>query len=285
MDGLRERIKANGWRQGSILPPDLHAEALKHQRLSAPGDPSALVVLTQDCDLLAHKLDVEPDVEVILGTGPIKQERTLDNSNRQYLIRLSGPQEQGLPGHLLFRDKHRFRIPREWFLEHQPHESIALATTSELRLLLNMVIRRFARPALSDAFNRRLSPAFNRKKDGYELLKEHHRLFRELRWSVPKIMEDLPDSQEYQVEALTAILEEGVDESRALEVLETIQELIRTDCPGIDMGKPEGKSRLILRKPEVLTLLDYEVLLDHSEPWDWEWLSRPIVEGSESNSP
>lgn len=285
MQGLRERIKAGGWRQGSILPPELCSRALEQQGITPPGEPLAFVILTQDCDLLADKLDVEPDVEVILGTGPIQSKRQLDRSNRQILIRVSGPNEQGFPGHLQFRDKHRIRIPREWLVEHRPHDSLALATTIELRLLLNLVVRRFDRPALSDAFNLRLAPAFGGGKKGQKLLKQNRGLFRELRWSAPRIMEELPEDEAYKVQALTAILEPDANAAQAQESLEEIQELIREKCPGIDMGNPDSPSRLIIRRPEHITLADYEALLDRSEPWDWEWLSRPINEATDSDTP
>ena len=237
-------------------------------------EPIVAVVLTQDCDLLARNLETEPYVEVIIGKGPLKKNRPLDRSNRQIILSVVGLPQAERPCFLTFLDKERFRFSRAKLTNYSPDAQIRFQSSQELRLLLNMVVRRYVRPALSDCFNDRLKPIMESGKKGYDLLKKNHNLFHSLYWSVPKIMEDLPATENYNIIALTGLLNSGVDIAQGREVLEELEDLLRKSCQGVDMGNTVSDSRIDVRVVSELTYQEYIELCDNSKEWDWEWLSR-----------
>ncbi len=273
-DSLRETIKANGWRQGSFLSRELCLQVLVEQGIEHNDDPIVAVVLTQDCDLLAPKLDTEPYVEVIVGKGPIKKNRPLDRSNRQIILSVIGLEESEEPRFLTFLDKERFRFSREKLSKYIPDANLRFQSFDELRKLLNMIVRRYLRPALSDCFNDRLKPVMDSGKKGYNLLKKNHNLFHSLHWSVPKVMEDLPVNEDYTIDALTGLLNSGVDMVQGREVLEELEELIQQNCQGINRGKHNNDSRIVVRVVSEISHQQFIELCDNSKEWDWEWLSR-----------
>lgn len=61
------------WRQGHVLSSDAVA-ALGLQHLSVSGKSLCVVVISHDCDLANDDLQIEPDVEVIIGCLPQKPE-------------------------------------------------------------------------------------------------------------------------------------------------------------------------------------------------------------------
>jgi hypothetical protein len=61
----KQWTRKTNWRQGFVLPP----EAAAHFGLTNAKDPGAtcVVVVTHDCDLAIDNLDIDPEVEIIVG--------------------------------------------------------------------------------------------------------------------------------------------------------------------------------------------------------------------------
>lgn len=71
MDGMAAIwTRDTPWRQGSVLP----ADAIQALGLAHPDTPDAtcVVVISHDCDLANDDLQIEPEVEVIIGCHPQK---------------------------------------------------------------------------------------------------------------------------------------------------------------------------------------------------------------------
>jgi hypothetical protein len=71
MDGMAANwTRHTPWRQGSVLPADA-SQALGLAHPETP-DATCVVVISHDCDLANDDLQIEPEVEVIIGCHPQK---------------------------------------------------------------------------------------------------------------------------------------------------------------------------------------------------------------------
>jgi hypothetical protein len=140
-------IKANGWRQGSLIPQSQHhlfavCRAQSDERL---------LVLSQDCDLTNDDFQKEPKIELII----LKQALEL-NGNYRFT---KNPRElhlNGLGESLWIVQIHRRHwVNRKKLLHLQPDQ--CPLTKESINLLIRWVVRRYNRTALADELNNRLS--------------------------------------------------------------------------------------------------------------------------------
>lgn len=146
-------IRAAGWRQGDVVAGQdtagLLAAAIDRQ--PALQEPR-LVVLSQDCDLVADVLR-EPFVELIAGAVIANPDPTHQNGrNPRWLdVTTTGPS----PTTLRLSIHDRFRVPKGAFLALRPASDLEIEE-DERRVLRNWVARRYTRAAFPDEFMRRL---------------------------------------------------------------------------------------------------------------------------------
>jgi hypothetical protein len=183
-------------------------------------DPEALyILLTQDCDILHHDYDAEPDIELhiarIVGEADgnlfhAKNPRRLQFTvaNQTYEIKMHA----------------RSYAPRECLLGHVPRD---LNLEEDLiRTIIRWTANRYLRSAFPDGFNERLATAKRSMKRIETALKREGTLITGIFLRVDPA-EEIPAEEPYQViMRLTAreeIFEQRELETRALELTEAIR--------------------------------------------------------------
>ena len=152
MSEIAAQIKANGWRQGCLLP-DAIASAIP-ELVGARGDAQrVLVVISQDCDVVHSSLDVEPRVELIAGTRsdePVDSQLAHGKNPRWLHLRAAGG------GRLEFSIRDRITAGREILAQSRPVDQLP---DLDRDLLARWIAKRYTRSAFPDAFNERIRPA------------------------------------------------------------------------------------------------------------------------------
>ena len=249
------KIAALGWQQGSVVP-----DALREQ-LGVGGEATAIVVLTQDCDLVHSSYDVEPNVELIAGTLVDAADNGLRYGRNPRRLHLEA-QRAGAPAVLAFSIHGRTTVPRSVLENHAPHESLGLGR-DERRLLCEWVAKRYVRAALPDTFNDRAAAAQRKIEKELKRSGEHVTgLF---------LMID-PDEERSAGEGYRVILrvtarrealaDEGV-ELGLVRLTQTIASALGS-CDGIAVADHQGVSEA------EFTLED----LRFFKRWDWDYRSH-----------
>ena len=123
--------------------------------IAAPEDsPFRLVVVTQDCDLLAAT-EVEPFVEFIVGSEYNRIEPLYCHGRNPRLLNLQAVGEHAPGLSLLFSIHDRFRVPKE-VVSDMAVDRHMLLQQEDADLLRRWVAKRYTRAAFPDAFNARL---------------------------------------------------------------------------------------------------------------------------------
>lgn len=134
------------WRQGHLLPSEA---------LSLLGDIEAgtfAVVITHDCDLASDLLEVEPNVEVLLGTlGDPSKSGNLSWGKSPRLIHLNFENEQGEKLLLEVNILQRKSVPKTELCRFEP-QGWELSR-AELEAFTRWLASRYRRSAFPDAFN------------------------------------------------------------------------------------------------------------------------------------
>ncbi len=150
-----ELIERAGWRQGSVLPPDMLTLAGKH---APPGLARALtsadwlIVTSHDCDVVNPKLVNEPEVEILRAVvaqgAPDKQ--MLNGRSPRTLCFTSVAGE--VPVVLRASVHERWTVPRELLLAGAPAQTLG---TKERRLVAEWLAKRYIRSAFPSSFDAR----------------------------------------------------------------------------------------------------------------------------------
>lgn len=168
MASIADQIDSRGWRQGSLLD---------HQYLNPDRLPDNFacdvideaVLISQSCDVVHPNLDNEPVVEFLVGrrVPNLNGEFTHGKNPRRLHLPVQGTAGEVLP--IEFRPHHRVMVPRSQLAIWSPLTGRYLLDrdTRELALWL---AERYQRPALPDAFNRRLA---NQERALKKLFKRH----------------------------------------------------------------------------------------------------------------
>ena len=210
-------------------------------------------MLTQDCDLIHHDLDAEPNVEVAFAKHVDKPNKgyTWSKNARELHLR-----DASLDQSLAFQSRHRKQLAR--------HELCRCAPASDglhldsVRLLARWVSRKYFRAAFPGAFNNRLRAKENKIK---KLLQKNAGHFHEIHINVAA--EELPDGQDYNVIVLCIAADEsaeGQEDYEATQQLGKDFQKLLDECDGINVVECEVRYR------SEVTLED----LDPFQRWDFD---------------
>ena len=135
-----------GWRQGSILGPELAKLAREHAPRTALADQAdLLVVSSHDCDVVNFSLATEPVVEV-LGARRVAAEK-LDGRQQSgrnpRTLQILIDSNTG-PSVLSFAAQNRWPVPRGLFLQEPPEADLP---PKERRLVAQWLAKRYIRAA------------------------------------------------------------------------------------------------------------------------------------------
>lgn len=149
-----EKIRAAGWRQGSVIERQSASEKLKTLLDGTPAELTHWVVITQDCDLVNLSYEKEPEVE-LLGCRLVASEDGRytygKNPRHIHLSAVIGGTGAVLDA-VIFQ---RFCFPRPVLEDFGPKEGCSLPPET-IRLLVEWVARRYTRSAFPDEFNERV---------------------------------------------------------------------------------------------------------------------------------
>ncbi len=152
-----EKIRASGWRQGSVIERQSAGERLKTLLEGTLSELTHWIVLSQDCDLVNGSYDKEPEVE-LLGCKVVEgADGSLTHGKNPRRIHLSAQ----IGNHSTVMEArvfHRFAFPRHVLEESAPTVGCTLLL-DEVRILIEWVARRYTRSAFPDEFNRRIQKA------------------------------------------------------------------------------------------------------------------------------
>jgi hypothetical protein len=251
--GTIPQIPDRRWRQGSIIP---HEALTPH--LPAV-DPEALyILLTQDCDILHHDYDAEPDIEMHIA-------RTADETDGNLLHAKNPRRLQFTVADRTYEIKmhERCHAPRESLLGHVPPE---LNLGEDLiRTIVRWTANRYLRSAFPDAFNERLVAAKRSMRRIEAALKRDGGLITGIfLWVDPP--EEIAAERRYRViMRLTAkedVFEQTETETRALELNETIRREFDS-IEGIEIVDYQLVSESDFSLADMRTMLR----------WDYDYLS------------
>jgi hypothetical protein len=250
-------LKRRGWRQGSVLPPDLASQLIP----TATRD-DLVIVATHDCDLLNPRFDVEPEVELIHAT-PIpagRKDGRLRNGRNPRRLHLSIRTQGG---------DHWFETA---ILSRKPFDRRALLNTGpdpdrqlgrdNVRTLRLWLGRRYYRVAFPDAFNERTRAANDRVRKQLEAAED-------VIDAVYLFMEDdgeLPPGEPYRIDLRASMLvqvhADPPSRLRAQKAVDAVAVALR-GCPGIQVDDAGVFSE------DEISLDDLRWL----KRWDWDWIS------------
>lgn len=257
-------LKRRGWRQGSVLPPELATQLIP----TASRD-DLVVVATHDCDLLNPRFDVEPEVELILAR-PIpagrKDGRLRNGRNPRKLhfsIKIRGA-EHWFETAILTRRS----FDRRALLSSDPDRERQLGhdNVRTLRLWLG---RRYYRVAFPDAFNERTRAANDRIRKQLEAAED-------VIDAVYLFMDndgELPPGDPYRIEVRASmrvqVYGDPPSRLRAQRAVDAVAVALR-DCPDIQVDDAGVYSE------EEITIDDLRLL----KRWDWDWISLDDPDGA-----
>lgn len=263
----RARLVELGWRQGSIVGPDLTARARDVRPAHVEQDEAdCLIVISQDCDLLNPGLDKEPVAEILRAKPLPAREREAHFTHGRNPRRLQFPGDASESGGWLEAlPLERWYLPRDWLLDEDP---TAQLPAKSLDLVRRWLARRYTRPAFPDAFERRWRGAKGERAAAWtDLLRRHSSSIRGVyvrldRW------EELPDSETYRLTVLVVTPAPREGESAATDVrleLEGAVEAFWSRLPaGLILDECEVRSadEVTLATIEACRLFDAEWISD-----------------------
>jgi hypothetical protein len=185
----------------------------------AAVDPEALyILLTQDCDILHHDYDDEPDIELHIARPAAEEDGNLFNAKNPRSLQFTAADR------LYEISMHeRCRAPRGCLLGHVPRE---LNLGEDLiRTIIRWTANRYLRSAFPDAFNERLEAARRSMRRIEAALKRDGALITGIFLWVDPSDEITPEEQYRIIMRLTAkeeVLEEPATEAAAMALTETI---------------------------------------------------------------
>ena len=150
-----------GWRQGAVLPTELHRSLIPcHRNSTQPEGDGLAIVIGQDCDVNCPSLETEPYVEVLWATPISGVDGNLTHGKNPRRLHFKAEKSEQFQAYET-QVRWRFELPREQILEKSPDRQIRLEEGVGA-LLSKWVAKRYTRAAFPDAFNKRYRP--NQKK-------------------------------------------------------------------------------------------------------------------------
>ena len=251
-DNLANIIRNQGWKQGSVL--DLPAV---YKLLGADCEYNIAVILSQDCDIVQPNLEVEPDVEILLGkmanfANPIFEH---GRNPRKLHVKFENTKQVAT-----FQIRSRKYINKHDLSCIQPSNTY-LFTESQKRILVHWIAKRYTRPAFPDTFNNRLRK-IGRKLDQL-VKKEYGKAVTSIFVSIEPANEELSEEESYDLFVWVAYR----DETQLYKINKFEEELLALlrKCSGINLIEEECEAH----HHRDITLEDLEEL----RRWDYEYRS------------
>jgi len=262
MPGIGARIEQLGWRQGSVLPPELVARARNPNGKPAPNEAgNHYVVVTQSCDLVHGDSASEPWCEVI-RCRPVPQADGLCEHGRNARKLHTTASIDGAPQVIELLAHDRYFLPRKLLQKHPPSSKVAIDHPPVLSAWLG---RRYSRPALPGRFNDRIK---TQKKELSKLLKRDHGLFRAFFLRLSSF-DELDPGESYQIKILLVAYAEAFASARdCIADFQKRLEAIIEKCPDIELRDLQVVSddRTTLKLiDQYVPWLDYDYLTTRDE--------------------
>ena len=249
------QIRANGWKQGSVLLPEQLPSGVADSLAFTIETDDLLYVLTQDCDLVQKDFDREPYVELLL-IRPIlsidgnyaygKNSRLLDFSIGESSYRASCHD--------------RCRIDRRLLAPLSPSE-VHQGDPQVCDLIADWMAKRYIRPAFPDQFNNRLKreEQFIRK-----FLKKHGHAYSRIYMHCAPRNAELDEDEDYKLTVWLVLHEsnsEPVDVLMAQKLVVEFEQIL-DGCRGINVLECMAvrEDEVTLAHLRVLSLWDFDSL-------------------------
>jgi hypothetical protein len=149
---LLEWARETKWRQGHVLPREA-AEALTWSN-EVDADATCVVVISHDCDLANDNLDVEPDVEVIVGRTVAKADGNYTWGKAPRTVHCTVTRD-GVPAVIELVSTEKTTVSKIDLAQYEPDAGFVLDGKG-LAVLKNWLASRYNRAAFPDAFVRRM---------------------------------------------------------------------------------------------------------------------------------
>lgn len=265
-----QRIEAQGWRQGCVLPVACHAEVAQLPDVETPLEPEdACIVVSQSCDLVHHDAQQEPYAELLIAkrlTGPADPLlRNRRNPRRLHF-------ELAVQGRSVGYEAWAWRrcwLRRVVLARHQPDGERGLPDERALRMILDWLAARYRRVALPSAFQRRLKPVQKKLRTLTAKLTDTSAILIAL-----SSHEELGDTEDYQVRLILTLPQDEfaqVERRSAMEQLHTEMGRLFSQCSGIqldgDFSKADSEANISLSELRDLfpwEEFDYVSYQDHA---------------------
>ena len=164
-----ESIRKKSWQQGDFFPSDV-ISAPEFSRVNRMSDDSLYIAMSQSCDMLHGSLENEPVIE-ILQFYPVKTgggEFEKGRHPRCYRL-LVYKKPDGSKCWYETNVRERYSISRHICARYSPDPDTHI-TTTEIRSIAHWLASRYTRPALPDAFNKRLGKSVKKIR---KILQKH----------------------------------------------------------------------------------------------------------------
>ena len=253
MEGIGERLRENGWRQGIIVSASYIFEGLPDGSPAANDDHAMIV--SQSCDLLHHKLENEPCAQLLILKSVASGNPEVLHGRNPRLLHF-----QSLDGRWFEAWAwNQVVIPRDHLVEKTALREIELAPRV-LRSVLNWLAKRFTRIAFPNEFNDAL-----KAKSGAigKLLKDNHELFTEILLHISPF-DELEAGGNYELACyLLMAVETHADPAqvtRAREVAAKLEKFFEDS--GIDVAEcsPVSEAEMTVAELNELVRWDYDHL-------------------------
>jgi hypothetical protein len=156
------QVKQLGWRQGSILPPELFQEVSIATHLEFYEGKAYPIVISQDCDVVHHSYSDEPFIEIIRATFVERSDGSLQSAKSYRKLHLElVATDSHKPFQLSIHE--RGLIDRRLLEKYGPSKDLTVLP-DDIRLLANWIAQRYRRDSFPDEFMRRISEKKGKKR-------------------------------------------------------------------------------------------------------------------------
>jgi hypothetical protein len=231
-----EKIRAAGWRQGSVIDRHSASEKFKNLLEGKPPELTHWLVLTQDCDLINDSYEKEPEIELLGCKIVAAVDGNLThgkNPRRIHLPALIGNCTVVLEARVF----QRFCFPRPALEDFPPTEGCS-TSVEEIRMLAEWVARRYTRSAFPDEFNRRIKKAHIGFK---KVLADHGTVISGV-WVALNTYSELAAGEAYRIGVRVTVTAEDYQEAAKRDEANMVVnslELGFADCEGIEVVRAD----------------------------------------------
>lgn len=257
-ESVRDSLITHGWRQGSLLPPELVANLAAQDLLPAESSDLDFIIVSHTCDVIHESLENEPSVEVLVVRKIEQLEGNFSRGKnpRRIHFEFEGATYEGVI-------HKRISLPREILLGSTPRVTLP---PSLCKLLGRWISKRYSRAAFPNAFEDRIRKAHG---DFQKILSPASKHIS----GIYLLIEDaeLPGDQEYEISIFATVPEPQAGNpllmAKAAEALARLATRMN-ECDGINVFETDALSTrdLSLHSLEELKRWDYDTLSFRESP-------------------